>query len=83
MSSARAMLARVQKLETAGTSPRTPIELAYGSLEAWEAEVLADMETGKADPVEMPVVLKCVRRWHDEQLWGAWRQDRRVWEYGH
>jgi hypothetical protein len=82
MSSARSMLARVARLETAGTTPCSPIELAYGSLGAWEAEVQADIASGKADPVEMPVVLKCIRRWHDEKLWGAWRQDRRVWEFG-
>ena len=82
MSSARAMLARVQKLETAGTAPQTPFQLAYGSLEAWEAEVQADIDAGKADPVDMPLVLQCVRRWHQEGLWGAWQHNSRVWELG-
>ena len=82
MSSARAMLARVQKLETAGTSPRSPFEMAFGSQEAWEAAVQADIDAGKADPTDMPVVLLCIRRWHVEKLWGAWQHNRRVWEFG-
>jgi hypothetical protein len=82
MSSARSMLSRVARLETAGTAPRSPIEMAFGSQEEWEAEVQADIDCGKADPVDMPVVLQCIRRWHTEKLWGAWQHNRRVWELG-
>jgi len=80
---AEGRLTRIARLERARVSPRTPFEIAYGSLEAWEAEVQADIDSGKADPVQMPLALMCVRRWHAEQLGDAWRQDRRVWECGH
>jgi hypothetical protein len=83
MSAVRSLLTRAARLEQARVSPRTPIELAYGNLEAWEAEVQADIDAGKADPVDMPVVLMCVRRWHTEKLWahgiamgsGSWADD--------
>lgn len=81
MSAVRGLLTRVTRLEQARVVPRTPIELAYGSLEAWEAEVQADIDSGKADPVDMPLVLKSVRRWHTEKLWGSWHHNG-VWELG-
>lgn len=81
MSAARGLLTRVARPEQARAAARTPIELAYGSLEAWKAEVQADIASSKADPLEMPVVLKCVRRWHTEKLWGSWHHNA-VWELG-
>ena len=81
MAAIQGLLARVARLEQARVSPRTPIELAYGSLEAWEAEVQADIDAGNADPTDMPLVLMCVRRWHTERLWGSWHHNG-VWELG-
>ena len=81
MSSVRAMLARVQRLEQARQAPRSPIEVAYGSLEAWESETQAKIEAGTLDRIDMPVVIACVRRWHNEGVFGMWRRDR-VWELG-
>lgn len=81
MSAVRSLLTRVARLEQARVTPRTPIELAYGSLEVWEAEVQADIDAGRADPTDMPVVLMCVRRWHIEKLWGSWHHNG-VWELG-
>jgi hypothetical protein len=85
--SVRAMLARVQRLEQARRAPRSPIEAAYGSLEAWEASVLADVEAGKLDARDMlgesgdGGVLRAIRSWHDQGVFGMWQRDR-IWEFG-
>jgi hypothetical protein len=75
------MLARVQRLEEARRAPRSPIEIAYGSLEAWEAEVQAGIDNGTLDRIDMPMVIACVRRWHVDGVWSMWRRDR-IWEFG-
>jgi len=79
--SVRAMLARVQRLEQARRAPRSPIEIAYGSLQAWEAETQAGIDAGTLDRIDMPVVMACVRRWHADGVFGMWQRDR-VWEFG-
>jgi len=66
--SVRAMLARVQRLEQV-RAPSSPFELAYGSLGAWEAECLANIDAGLLDPIDMPTVLMAVRRWHSDGVW--------------
>ena len=73
------MLSRVARLEQARAAPRSPFEAAYGSLDAFEAEVQADIAAGKLEPVGMAAVLTSIRKWHDEGLWGLWYRDR-VWE---
>jgi hypothetical protein len=79
--SVRAMLARVQRLEQARRPPLSPFEQAFGSLEAWEADVQAGIDAGRLDRIDMPVVIACVRRWHTDGVWSMWRRDR-VWEFG-
>lgn len=64
----RAMLARVQRLEQSGRT-RSPFELEFGSLDAWEAECRAGIEAGELDPRDVPVVILAVRRWHDGRCW--------------
>jgi hypothetical protein len=68
-------------LEQARRAPKSRIEAAYGSVEAWEATMQAGIDAGTLDPIDMPVVIASVRRWHQEGLFGMWQRDR-VWEYG-
>jgi hypothetical protein len=71
MADVRAMLKRVAALERARSAPRSPIEVWYGSLDAFEAKVQADMDAGALDRRDMPGVLAALRRWHtDPQVWG-------------
>lgn len=63
------MLARVQRLEQA-RRPTSPFEVAFGSLDDWEAECQSGIDAGTLDPTDVPFVMKAVRRWHTE---GAWR----------
>ncbi len=69
MASPRALLARVQRLEQARTAPHSPFEAAYGSFDAFAAETQAGIDAGQFDSREMSVVLNCIRRWHDEDVW--------------
>jgi len=73
MSSVRSMLARVARLEQARAAPRSPFEEAFGSVDAWAAEIEAGIAAGTYDAIDMPVVITCVRRWHAEGLWGGLR----------
>jgi hypothetical protein len=63
------MLARVQRLEQARRPPLSPFELAFGSLEAWEAKCHAGISAGMLDSNDMPVVMMAVRRWHHDGVW--------------
>lgn len=81
MASAQALLKRVQRLEAARTPKPSPIEAIYGSVDAFAAECMAGVEAGKLCPIDMPVVIECLRRWHrdgDYQVRGTgngvWRR---------
>ena len=64
-------------------SPRTPIEIEYGSLDAFEAELQAEIDAGRMCQFDGPIILRSIRRWHREELWGSWRrQGNQMWEYG-
>lgn len=67
--SARALLARVQRLE-AIRRPSSPFVIAYGSLDAWEAECRDGVAEGKLDGGDVRDVMMAVRRWHRE-VWVA------------
>ena len=73
MTSVRAMLARVARLETAQAAPRSPIEVAYGSYAAFEDQTQALIETGALDRGDMTAVLTALRRWHADRVWGGFR----------
>ena len=49
MSNVRALLTRVAKLEQARATPKSPFELAFGSFEAFEDKVNADLLAKKLD----------------------------------
>lgn len=38
-----------------------------------------DMDAGKLDRNDMMGVLRSIRKWHVEGLWGHWHKDR-IWE---
>ncbi|MFE3837899.1 hypothetical protein [Pseudogemmobacter sonorensis] len=72
MANVRGMLARVRRLEVA-RSTASPIARLYGSFEAFAEEVQADIDAGKLDRTDMPVVLDCLRRWEREKVWSQWQ----------
>ena len=79
MSRARTLLQRVAKLEAARAPQLSPIELAYGSFAAFEAEVLADIAAGKLDR-DFP--LEGLRKCHADGVWGQWQRGRnQLWEH--
>ena len=83
MSGVRAMLARVAKLEPARVAPRSPIEVAYDSMEAFADKVQLDVALGKLDSRDMPLVLAAFHRWHRGRVWSGWRYHRNgMSEYG-
>jgi hypothetical protein len=74
------MLARVQKLEAARITPRSPIEVAYGSMDAFAEQANRDVGAGKLDK-EFLLVVECLRRWHADQVWAAWQHHRNgMWD---
>lgn len=58
--SVRAMLARVQRLEQARTSPCAQL---IGPIEEFDAYIRNGIAVGKLDPRDAPVVIVCLRRW--------------------
>lgn len=77
--SARALLARVARLERERAPARSPFSLAYGSFEAFAAECEARMGEGRLDRADFSVVLRAIGRWEGDGTWGAWHRDR-VWQ---
>jgi hypothetical protein len=63
-------------LEQAQRVPRSPFEVAYGSLEAWEADWQASIDAGTMCPIDGPVIIACVRRWHRDGVYATWRLTR-------
>ncbi len=62
MAGVKGLLARVRKLEPkAGAVARR-----LGSLEQFNAEVQAGIAAGRYDPVDMPDVAYCIRRWVEQ-----------------
>lgn len=53
--------------------PRSPVEIAYGSLDAFVAEVQADIDAGRTCRVDGPIILDCIRRWHRDNVWAMWQ----------
>ncbi|MFN6976745.1 MAG: hypothetical protein ACK4OP_01350 [Gemmobacter sp.] len=79
VSRARTLLQRVAKLEAARAPQLSPIELAYGSFAAFEAEVLADIAAGKLDR-DFPI--EGLRKCHADGVWGQWQRGRnQLWEH--
>lgn len=73
MTNVRSLLARVARLEAARVTPRSPFEVAFGSFGAFEANVNADIDAGKLDGTDAPLVLNAVRNWHRDMLWSGFR----------
>lgn len=60
MGSAQSMLARVRRLEHGHVSPLLKI---IGSMQELEAHLLAGIDAGNYDPMDMPVVVSAIKRW--------------------
>jgi len=63
MSSVRSLLRRVQKLETGKASPLLAMVGGEAGWAALEAQVAAGIADGTYDRTDMPVVMRCLRRW--------------------
>ncbi len=63
MTTVRAMLNRVQKLETGQVSPILAMIGGAGGWAAMEADVEAGLADGRYNSRDMPVVIACLRRW--------------------
>ena len=73
MSNVRSLLTRVAKLEAARVTPKSPFEVAFGSLDAFADKVNADVDARKLDRVDGPLLLQAVRKWHRDKLWSGFR----------
>jgi hypothetical protein len=82
MSNVRALLTRIAKLEQRRVAASSPIELAYGSLDAFAESVNADISAGKLDPVDGPLLLNSIRRWHRDGVWLRQQARNAVWDFG-
>jgi hypothetical protein len=77
----RRLLERVQKLEQVRISP-----FALVATPEFEAEIRADVESGKLDRIDMvgadgnSGVLGAILAWHEQGLFGLWQRDR-IWGY--
>ena len=73
MSNVRSLLTRVAKLEAARVTPKSPFEVAYGSLDAFADKVNAEVAAGKLDRTDGPLLLQAVLKWHRDKLWSGFR----------
>ena len=72
-SNVRSLLTRVAKLEAARVTPKSPVELAFGSLNAFADKVTGDIDAGKLDRTDGPLLLQAVLKWHRDRLWSGFR----------
>lgn len=73
MTSVRSLLTRVAKLEAARVTPRSPFEVAYGSFGAFEEKMQSDIDAGKLDDTDGPMLLGAITKWHRDMLWSGFR----------
>lgn len=73
MSNVRALLTRVAKLEAARVTPKSPFEVAFGSLDAFAEKVNANIAASNLDRIDGPLLLNAVRKWHVDMLWQGFR----------
>ena len=73
MASPRSLLSQVKQLQAAQEPRPSPIAALYGSVDAFAAECMAGVEAGKLCPVDMPIILDCLRRWDREGSWNVRR----------
>jgi hypothetical protein len=70
MTTTRALLSRVAKLEQSRVRSFTPIEKWFGSHEAFEEETRVQIVNGKLAADDTEAVLSALRRWHSDVAWG-------------
>jgi hypothetical protein len=73
MAGVRGMLERVAKLEAQRAPKASPIEVLYGSVDGFADACMEGVASGKLCPVDMPIILDCIRRWHRDGDYGARR----------
>jgi hypothetical protein len=65
---------------------KSPVELVFGSFEAFADKTRADVAAGLLDRDDMlgpngnGGVLRAIQAWHDQKVWGAWRRNQ-SWQY--
>lgn len=69
----RGMLQRVAKLEAQRALKPSPIEVLYGSVDGFADACMEGVASGKLCPVDMQIILDCIRRWHRDGDYGARR----------
>jgi len=69
----RSLLTRVAKLEQAREPVVSPFELAYGSVDSFEAVARAAIDLGTLDQRDGASVIEAVRSWHEDRLWDVCR----------
>jgi hypothetical protein len=86
VSSVRALAERVRRLEAARTAAKSPVELVFGSFEAFAEKTRADVAAELLDRDDMlgpdgnGGVLRAIQAWHDQKVWGGWRRNQ-SWQY--
>lgn len=79
MPSARSLLNQLKRHQAARAAPRSPIEIMYGSFDAFADKMQADVEARKLDRIDWlgengtGGVLAALRRWHKDGVWRGWR----------
>ena len=74
-------LRRVQRLEQARVTRRSPFEVAYGRMDAFADKVQVDVAAGKLDRKDITMVLAALHRWHRDRVWAGWRHHRNgMWD---
>ena len=74
-------LRRVQRLEQARVTRRSPFEVAYGRMDAFADKVQVDVAAGKLDSKDITMVLPALHRWHRDRVWAGWRHHRNgMWD---
>ena len=80
MASTRALLSQLKQLKAARQPRPSPIVALYGSFDAFADKCMAEVHDGKLCPVDMPVVIACLRRWERDGDWRAQHRGNGVWE---
>ena len=74
-------LRRVQRLEQARVTRRSPFEVAYGRMDAFADKVQVDVAAGKLDRKDITMVLAALHRWHRDRVWAGGRHHRNgMWD---
>lgn len=74
MASARAMLARVQRLERLRQASASPFVALYGSVDGFAANAEG------LDPIDFPQVIAALHRWERDKVWEDRLRTYGIWQ---